>query len=119
MIKFGIKGRNRVNQVFVEMKKTIELAKKTDIRSIKIQIAGRLNGHELERILTHTSFFLLFLITLIFWGKTIYTRNEKLVEDSAIHTIPSLTHLAKGVMEGHSNSRNITKNFGKLSKKLS
>nr|AND47956.1 protein involved in cytochrome c biogenesis [Sphagnum aongstroemii] len=32
----------------------------------------------LERILAHTSFFLLFLITLIFWGKTIYTRNEKL-----------------------------------------
>ncbi len=31
------------------------------------------------------------------------------IEDSAIHTIPSLTHLAKGVMEGHSNSKNITK----------
>ncbi len=31
------------------------------------------------------------------------------IEDSAIHTILSLTHLAKGVMEGHSNSRNITK----------
>jgi NAD(P)H-quinone oxidoreductase subunit I len=31
------------------------------------------------------------------------------IEDSAIHTISSLTHLAKGVMEGHSNSRNITK----------
>nr|AND48522.1 18 kDa subunit of NADH-plastoquinone oxidoreductase [Flatbergium sericeum] len=31
------------------------------------------------------------------------------IEDSAIHTIPSLTHLAKGVMEGRSNSRSITK----------
>ncbi len=33
------------------------------------------------------------------------------IEDSTIHTIPSLTHLAKGVMEGHSNSRSITKNL--------
>ncbi len=32
------------------------------------------------------------------------------IEDSVIHIIPSLTHLAKGIMEGHSNSRNITKN---------
>ncbi len=32
----------------------------------------------LERILAHTSFFLLFLITLIFWGKKFYIRNEKL-----------------------------------------
>jgi len=32
-----------------------------------------------------------------------------IIENSAIHTIPSLTHLAKGVMEGHSNSRSITK----------
>jgi NAD(P)H-quinone oxidoreductase subunit I len=31
------------------------------------------------------------------------------IKDSAIHIIPSLTHLAKGVMEGHSNSRSITK----------
>jgi hypothetical protein len=32
----------------------------------------------LEHILAHTFFFLLFLITFIFWGKTIYTKNEKL-----------------------------------------
>ncbi len=32
----------------------------------------------LERILANTSFFLLFLITLIFWGKKFYIRNEKL-----------------------------------------
>jgi NAD(P)H-quinone oxidoreductase subunit I len=31
------------------------------------------------------------------------------IKDFAIHTIPSFTHLAKGVMEGHSNSRSITK----------
>jgi small subunit ribosomal protein S3 len=32
------------------MKKTIKLAKKTDIRGIKIQIAGRLNGAEIARV---------------------------------------------------------------------
>nr|AND48129.1 ribosomal protein S3 [Flatbergium novo-caledoniae] len=32
------------------MKKAIELAKKTDIRGIKIQIAGRLNGAEIARV---------------------------------------------------------------------
>jgi len=32
-----------------------------------------------------------------------------IIKDSAIHTIPTLTHLAKGVMEGHFNSRSITK----------
>jgi hypothetical protein len=34
-----------------------------------------------------------------------------IIEDSTIHIIPSLTHLAKGVMEGHSNSRSITKSL--------
>jgi hypothetical protein len=32
----------------------------------------------LEHILANTSFFLLFLIALIFWGKKIHIRNEKL-----------------------------------------
>nr|YP_010188972.1 ribosomal protein S3 [Ptychomnion cygnisetum]QZJ47775.1 ribosomal protein S3 [Ptychomnion cygnisetum] len=32
------------------MKKAIELAKKTDIKGIKIQIAGRLNGAEIARV---------------------------------------------------------------------
>jgi hypothetical protein len=32
-----------------------------------------------------------------------------IIKDSAIHIIPSLIHLAKGIMEGHSNSKNITK----------
>jgi ribosomal protein S3 len=32
------------------MKKAIELAKKTDIRGIKIQIVGRLNGAEIARV---------------------------------------------------------------------
>jgi hypothetical protein len=34
-----------------------------------------------------------------------------IIEDFMIHIIPSLTHLAKGIMEGHSNSRNITKHL--------
>jgi hypothetical protein len=34
-----------------------------------------------------------------------------IIKDFAIHIIPNLTHLAKGVMEGHSNSRSITKNL--------
>jgi len=32
------------------MKKAIELAKKIDIRGIKIQIVGRLNGAEIARV---------------------------------------------------------------------
>ena len=32
----------------------------------------------LERILAHTSFFLLFFITLIYWAKTIYIKNKEL-----------------------------------------
>jgi NAD(P)H-quinone oxidoreductase subunit I len=31
------------------------------------------------------------------------------IEDFVIHIIPSLTHLAKGIMEKHSNSRSIQK----------
>nr|BAT70135.2 NADH dehydrogenase 18 kDa subunit [Takakia lepidozioides] len=31
-----------------------------------------------------------------------------IIEDSTIQTIPSLTYLSKGVIEGHSDSRNIT-----------
>jgi NAD(P)H-quinone oxidoreductase subunit I len=33
------------------------------------------------------------------------------IKDSTIHTIPSLTHLAKGVMEGHSNFEKYHKIF--------
>jgi len=33
------------------------------------------------------------------------------IKDFAIHIILNLTHLAKGIMEGHSNSKSITKNL--------
>jgi NADH-plastoquinone oxidoreductase subunit I protein len=34
-----------------------------------------------------------------------------IIEDFTIHIISSLIHLTKGIMEGHSNSRSITKNL--------
>jgi len=36
------------------------------------------------------------------------------IKDFAIHTILSLIHLAKGVMEGHFNLRSITKNLDEI-----